>query len=637
MRIRNKILLAMSVPIGLLVFQVIAVNHFVRELQNAVSFIASAHEAIEADFSALDLVGKLRQEVRKLPSGAVADQAMSSNSRSARRELWDRLDHAVGAVTSANAARQIDPQRLQALRVALDQARQGYARSEDLATLAGGDVNGLIESAIYADRALLALEGALNTTAVELRRELQEAVDYERTIHDRPVIAGIAIGGAAVLFLLAFAWLYADRHLAGRLLALSRSMLAIASGDLRTPLPHFRGEDEIAGMAKALSVFRDTAVEIEDQNLRERQVVLDTIDYGVLILDPDLRVRMFNRAFRDLWSVPQNVLRPRVSMEDLLEALRFTGLHGVPDEQWHSYVERRLAEIQGADLPPREWHRPDGRVLQYEVVALPDGGRMLTYFDLSELKQVESELRAAKEQAEMASRAKSDFLASMSHELRTPLNAIIGITEMLKEDAEVDGDTHLDEPLGRVLRAGKLLLQLINEVLDLAKIEAGKLELQPEEIDLRSLLDDIVDTAKPLAEKHANQLRLEAQTDLGRAVLDPMRFRQVLLNLLSNSCKFTDNGEVTLVAKREGQQFELRVRDTGIGIDADQLPRLFQEFHQAGVAKHRKYGGTGLGLAISRRLVRLMGGEIEATSEKGKGSEFTVRLPVDAPVQAEAA
>ncbi len=637
MRIRNKILLAMSVPIGLLVFQVIAVNHFVRELQNAVSFIASAHEAIEADFSALDLVGKLRQEVRKLPSGAVVDQAMSSNSRSARKDLWDRLDHAVGTVTNANAVRQIDPQRLQALRTMLDQAREGYARSEDLAALAGGDVNGLIESAIYADRALLALEGALTTTAVELRRELQEAVDYERTIHNRPVIAGIAIGGAAVLFLLGFAWLYADRHLAGRLVALSRSMLAIAAGDLRTPLPKFRGEDEIAGMAKALTVFRDTAIEIEEQSLRERQVVLDTIDYGVLILDPDLRVRMFNRAFRDLWSVPKNVLHPRVHIEDLLEALRVTGLHGVPDEQWRLYVKRRLAEIQGADVPPREWHRPDGRVLQYEVVALPDGGRMLTYFDLSELKQVESELRAAKEQAEMASRAKSDFLASMSHELRTPLNAIIGITEMLKEDAEVDGDTHLDEPLGRVLRAGKLLLQLINEVLDLAKIEAGKLELQPEEIDLRLLLDDVVDTAKPLAERHANQLRLEAQTDLGRVVIDPMRLRQVLLNLLSNACKFTEKGEVTLIAKRNGQQVELRVRDTGIGIDADQLPRLFQEFHQAGVAKHRKYGGTGLGLAISRRLVTLMGGEIEAASEKGKGSEFTVRLPVDAPVQAEAA
>jgi signal transduction histidine kinase/HAMP domain-containing protein len=636
MRIRNKILLAMSVPISLLILQIVAVNHFVRELQNATTFIASAHKTIEADFGALDLVGKLRQEIRKLPSGAVADQGMS-DSRRARQELWDGLDRAAGAVASATASQQIDPLQLQALRAALDLARQRYARSEDLAARAGGDINGLIESAIYADRALLALEGALTSTAVDLRRELQEAVDHERTIHDRPVIAGIAIGGSAVLFLLAFAWLYADRHLAGRLVALSRSMLAIAAGHLRTPLPDIHGSDEIAAMARALSVFRDTAVEIEDQNLRERQVVLDTIEYGVLILDPDLRVRMFNRAFRDLWSVPQAVLHPHVGIEDLLVVLRSTGLHGVPDEQWESYVERRLAEIRAADVPPREWYRPDGRVLQYEVVALPDGGRMLTYFDLTELKLVESELRAAKEQAEIASRAKSDFLASMSHELRTPLNAIIGITEMLKEDAEIDGSTELNEPLGRVLRAGKLLLQVINEVLDLAKIEAGKFDLLPEEIDVRLLLDDIVDTAKPLAEKHANQLRLQAQQDLGRAVLDPMRLRQVLLNLLANACKFTEKGEVTLFAGRAGQQLEFRVRDSGIGIDADQLPRLFQDFHQAGVAKHQKYGGTGLGLAISRRLVILMGGEIEATSEKGKGSEFTVRLPANTPTQAEAA
>jgi signal transduction histidine kinase len=261
---------------------------------------------------------------------------------------------------------------------------------------------------------------------------------------------------------------------------------------------------------------------------------------------------------------------------------------------------------------------------------------MLTYFDLTELKRVEAELRAAKEQAEFASRAKSDFLASMSHELRTPLNAIIGITEMLKEDAEVDGDKHLEEPLGRVLRAGKLLLQLINEVLDLAKIEAGKLELQPEEIDLRALLVDVMQTAEPLAERHANQLSLDAEPDLGRAVVDPTRLRQILLNLLSNACKFTERGQVALVARRDGEQVELAVRDTGTGIEPEQLPRLFQEFHQAGVAKHRKYGGTGLGLAISRRLVRLMGGDINAESEVGKGSVFTVTLPVRSPVHAEA-
>jgi signal transduction histidine kinase len=414
-------------------------------------------------------------------------------------------------------------------------------------------------------------------------------------------------------------------------------MLAIARGDLAAPLPEIRGMDEVASMAKALTVFRDTAVEIRDQNLRERQVVLDTINYGVLILDPDLRVRMYNRAFRDLWIDGRDVVRAGAGMREVLEALRPTGLHGVPDERWQSYVERRLVDIRGADVPPREWHRPDGRVLQYEAVALPDGSRMLTYFDLTELKQVEGELRAAKEQAEMASRAKSDFLASMSHELRTPLNAIIGITEMLKEDAEADGDAHLDDALGRVLRAGRLLLQLINEILDLAKIEAGKLELQLEQVEIRSLLEDVVDTAKPLAEKHANILRLEVPSELGRGTIDPMRLRQILLNLLSNACKFTEQGEVSLVATRQDRHFEIRVRDTGIGIDADQMPSLFQEFHQAGIAKQRKYGGTGLGLAISRRLVTLMGGEINARSEKGKGSEFIVRLPTDTPIQAEAA
>jgi len=637
MRIRNKVLLAMSVPIGLLVVQVIAVNAFVRELQNAVTFIASAHRAIEADFGALDLTAKLRQEIRKLPSGAVGGQGPASEGRKIRQDLWDSLERAVGDIAGATATRKVDQRQQLALQAALEQVWQGHVRSEQIVSRADGDVNSLIEGSIYADRALIGLEAALAAVAVELRKELQGAVDYERSIHDRPAIAGIAIGGSAVLFLLGFAWLYADRQIAARLVSLSRSMLAIARGDLAAPLPEIRGEDEVASMAKALAVFRDTAVEIRDQNLRERQVVLDTINYGVLILDPDLRVRMYNRAFRDLWIDGRDVVRVGAGMREVLEALRPTGLHGVPDDRWQSYVERRLVDIRGADVPPREWHRPDGRVLKYEAVALPDGSRMLTYFDLTELKHVEGELRAAKEQAEMASRAKSDFLASMSHELRTPLNAIIGITEMLKEDAEADGDTHLDDALGRVLRAGRLLLQLINEILDLAKIEAGKLELQLEQVEIRSLLEDVVDTAKPLAEKHANILRLEVPSELGRGTIDPMRLRQILLNLLSNACKFTEQGEVSLVATREDRHFELRVRDTGIGIDADQMPSLFQEFHQAGIAKQRKYGGTGLGLAISRRLVTLMGGEINARSEKGKGSEFIVRLPTNTPIQAEAA
>jgi signal transduction histidine kinase len=281
----------------------------------------------------------------------------------------------------------------------------------------------------------------------------------------------------------------------------------------------------------------------------------------------------------------------------------------------------------------------DGRVVEYQCVPLPDGGRMVTYFDLTRLKEAEAELRAAKEQAELASRAKSDFLASMSHELRTPLNAIIGITEMLREDAADDeGRADLDEPLRRVLRASRLLLDLINELLDLAKIEAGKLELHTEELDLDALLEDVLDTARPLAERRGNRLALDRPVPLGSFDADPMRLRQIILNLLSNACKFTEAGTVTLAGRRGPDgAVVLAVRDTGIGIAVEEQARLFQEFSQAGAPGKPRYGGTGLGLAISRRLARLMDGDIAIESEPGKGSTFTVRLPPAVPAESRAA
>ena len=449
------------------------------------------------------------------------------------------------------------------------------------------------------------------------------------------VLAAVVLG--SLLSSALIVWLYVDRSLVGRLKALSVSMLRIADGELEAPLPP-AGGDEIGRMAEALRVFRDTAVEVEEQRLRERQVVLDTIEYGVLILDPGLRVRIHNRAFVHLAGVPDGALEARPHFRQVMEAARAAGFYDVPDAEWEDYADRRLAEIEDGVVAPREWRLPDGRVLEYQCVPLPDGGRMLTYFDLTRLKEAEAELRAAKEQAELASRAKSDFLASMSHELRTPLNAIIGITEMLKEDAADDGRDELAEPLGRILRAGRLLLELINEVLDLAKIEAGKLELHPEELDLDALLEDVMETAEPLADKNRNRLALERPARLGRFVADPVRLRQIVLNLLSNACKFTEAGTVTLEARRAPEGgIHLAVRDTGVGIAPERMGRLFREFSQAGEPGQRRYGGTGLGLAISRRLARLMGGDIEAESEPGRGSTFTVRLPADIPVAAEAA
>jgi len=240
------------------------------------------------------------------------------------------------------------------------------------------------------------------------------------------------------------------------------------------------------------------------------------------------------------------------------------------------------------------------------------------------------EIQDKSRQLAEASERKSQFLASMSHELRTPLNAIIGLTEMMVSNAARFGTEKAQEPLQRVNAAGTHLLSLINEILDLSKIEVGKLELNLEPVNLARLVDEVIGTAGQLAEKNKNRLAVEAQENLGTLTADSMRLKQILLNLLSNACKFTKEGEVALRVRRvaDGRDWvELAVADTGIGLTAEQQAKLFQEFTQADSLTARRYGGTGLGLALSRKLARMMGGDVTVTSEPGKGSVFTVRLP----------
>jgi signal transduction histidine kinase/putative methionine-R-sulfoxide reductase with GAF domain len=243
------------------------------------------------------------------------------------------------------------------------------------------------------------------------------------------------------------------------------------------------------------------------------------------------------------------------------------------------------------------------------------------------------EIQDKSRQLAEASERKSQFLASMSHELRTPLNAIIGLTEMMVTNAARFGTEKTLEPLRRVNAAGTHLLSLINEILDLSKIEAGKLELNLEPVNLVRLIDEVIGTAGQLAEKNKNRLIVEAQENLGALTADSMRLKQILLNLLSNACKFTKEGEVALRVRKvaDGRDWvELAVADTGIGLTAEQRAKLFQEFTQADSLTARRYGGTGLGLALSRKLARMMGGDVTVASEPGKGSVFTVRLPAGA-------
>jgi signal transduction histidine kinase len=252
----------------------------------------------------------------------------------------------------------------------------------------------------------------------------------------------------------------------------------------------------------------------------------------------------------------------------------------------------------------------------------------------SDLTAANEKLKTARDLANEASRAKSAFLANMSHELRTPLNAILGYSELLQEEAQ-DIQPDFIPPLQKINTAGRHLLSLLSGILDLSKIEAGKMLLQPENFRVSHLVDEVANTILPLVEKNANRIEVNYPDNPGTMWADMTKVRQVLYNLLSNACKFTDKGLIQLEVRREmvegAEWVKFKVSDTGIGISPETMKKLFNEFTQADASTTRKYGGTGLGLVISQRFCQMMGGQITAESEPGKGSTFTINLPAHMP------
>ena len=341
----------------------------------------------------------------------------------------------------------------------------------------------------------------------------------------------------------------------------------------------------------------------------------------VAIVTLDLKgvITSFNPAFEKLFGYS-----PDDAVGRELDRLLNTEETLAQASQYTAQATREIARGIG------KRRRKDGSFLDVELAGVPvivDGERvgiMALYHDVTDLLR-------ANEKAEAANNAKSQFLANMSHELRTPLNAIIGYSEILQEEAEDSGNSSSVADLQKIQSAGKHLLALINDVLDLSKIEAGKMEIFPETFSIRNIVDEAATTVKPMLARNSNALLITCPEDIGTMHSDMIKVRQILLNLLSNACKFTERGTIALEVFRDkktaGSTIVFRVTDSGIGMTETQIAKLFEAFTQAEASTTRTYGGTGLGLAITRKFCQMLNGDVTVSSERGKGSVFTVRIP----------
>ncbi|MFQ6021405.1 MAG: ATP-binding protein [Acidiferrobacterales bacterium] len=609
---------------------------------------------------------------------------------------------------------------------------------------------------------VLAVDAKLSTVVGSLQEKAQSAAAraLRETSQDVQtalwIVVLVSLVAATLTFLIVRSVVMPLRQVGGVIGAMS-------AGEMDVPLPP-ASRDEIGDMVQVLTLFRENVARRRaiEQDLRE---VLDAIEYGILFMDSNLQIRIDNRAYREIWGIPESFLAQKPHLRELMEYNREHEIYDVPEGGWENYVEGRIDSIQKGSIPPTELHRADGKIIQYQCVALPDGGRMLTYFDITEIKraeqalreseeryalammganeglwdwdsraneiyvsprfktifgmetealkitpadweacihpddrahyrqafqahlrgdtefyqsecrvllpdgaqrwvrmrgiglrdergrvyrmagsvgditagkQAEIELRQAKDEAMQASNAKTQFLANMSHELRTPLNAILGYTELILDQVYGEVPDQTRDVLERVEQSGRHLLGLINDVLDLSKIEAGRFTLPLADYSMQEVVGNVISTVESLGAEKNLALNVSLPPDLPIGRGNEQRITQVLLNLIGNAIKFTDVGEVSVEVTVSDENFVVSVSDTGIGISEADQAEIFKEFQQADNSVTRERGGTGLGLAIARRMIEIQGGRVWVQSTRGKGSTFSFSLPIRVEPQPEA-
>ncbi|WP_232251369.1 sensor histidine kinase [Oscillatoria acuminata] len=463
-----------------------------------------------------------------------------------------------------------------------------------------------------------------NNPAFLLRVELPREIYQQGQRTANFILWVVLVVGVAFLVL---TLLLLEKVVLSRLSQLSQDVNHIGSDrNLAVRLP-VQGVDELSQLATRINEMLDAldySQQVRHESEQRYRAVIEQTSESIFLIEPTTqRIIDSNTAFQKLLGYDSEEILS-LTLGDFIDH----------ESESIAYNIDHTLSAQSYHLGERRYRRKDRSFVEVEVSAnkIYYGQRTAlsaVVRDITERKEVERELYQAKVTAELANKSKSQFLANMSHELRTPLNAIIGYSEILQEEAEELEPEELNADLGKIESAGRHLLGLINDILDLSKIEAGKMELYLESFQVPVALQEIVFTVQPLLQKNGNQLQLDCAPEIGEMYADVTKVRQILFNLLGNACKFTNEGTIFLrVFHKAGELIIFEVRDTGIGMNPEQIDKLFQPFTQADTSTTRKYGGTGLGLAIAKQFCQMMGGDITVDSELGKGSNFTIHLPL---------